>query len=210
MWNQALWLQTGHDTAWGASRRHESSQGMSVLWHRLREGFQCSALAENPLCWKLCPQHCSQARGDEPSNTHSLATWRYAAFLLDAVIGHLHYHPQEIVPNWWAALANFWCELSSKEKRGMTGATNLAKPKNSLSPHPSYPSCSSFVCLSHPGIDYLVQPAPLAGLGEGSSSSVQWRHSGALQFGTKAFHSQEGNDTRQEENNWSDQSSSIW
>lgn len=68
----------------------ESSQGMSVLWHRLRERFQCSVLAEDPLCWKLCPQHCSQAGGDEPSNTHSLATWRYAAFLLDAAIGDLN------------------------------------------------------------------------------------------------------------------------
>lgn len=63
----------------------ESSQGMSVLWHRLREGLQCSVPAEDPLCWKLCPQHCSQAEWWWAKQHSFLGYWRYAAFLLDAV-----------------------------------------------------------------------------------------------------------------------------
>lgn len=57
-----------------------------------------------------------------------------------------------------------------RKKRFDWGCKLGKKKKKSLSPYPSYHSGASFVCLSHPGIDYLVQPAPLAGLGEGAAA----------------------------------------
>lgn len=156
------------------------------------------------------PRHCSQAERwwAKHSFVGYMESYSFSWMLLYEILISIT-KKSTVIPQWWTEQANFWCECSSKKRKRFYWDCKLSK-KKSLSAYPSYRLSSSFVCRSHPGIDYLMQPAPLAGLGAESSNSLLWRYSGALQFGIKAFYSQGWNDTGQEGTNWSDRSSSVW